>query len=98
MKRGLKDVHVGRRPPNLLSYNRFPDEKGTERRPTAVRRRRSRCYNRFPDEKGTESLILSCSVSFGLEVTTVSPMKRGLKVSVQRTCHVPTALLQPFPR
>ena len=40
-----------------------------------------RCYNRFPDEKGTES-VFSCANQrgrFSSIVTTVSPMKRGLK-------------------
>ena len=36
--------------------------------------------NLFPDEKGTESLYqLRLHRDFGIQVTTYSPMKRGLK-------------------
>ena len=46
------------------SYNRFPDEKGTE----SLFLRRSAlpcaCYNRFPDEKGTESVQLESKLLF----------------------------------
>ena len=56
MKRGLKadtDIRVGE---SVDSYNRFPDEKGTESFPRHRERERCGRYNRFPDEKGTESL------------------------------------------
>ena len=36
-------------------------------------------YNRFPDEKGTERHIITLHGTSGEIVTTVSPMKRGLK-------------------
>ena len=37
------------------------------------------CYNRYPDEKGTESLSASLGNAYHFSVTTVAPMKRGLK-------------------
>ena len=36
-------------------------------------------YNRFPDEKGTESNLKFVDTDRCSSVTTVSPMKRGLK-------------------
>ena len=43
----------------VVGYNRFPDEKGTEREPADKLSDKDdtldACYNRFPDEKGTES-------------------------------------------
>ena len=38
-----------------LCYNRFPDEKGTERLNKSNVAHIMTSYNRFPDEKGTES-------------------------------------------
>ena len=79
MKRGLK---VSGGAPTLFSrsgYNRFPDEKGTERvLPLPRNLRHPDGYNRFPDEKGTERATLGRCNEDGL-VTIVSPMKRGLK-------------------
>ena len=40
-----------------------------------------RCYNRYPDEKGTESTLGSSDQYCAETVTTVTPMKRGLKES-----------------
>ena len=79
-------------------YNRFPDEKGTESTNAcgfgSVSLGR---YNRFPDEKGTESVTLERGECCLLLVTTVSPMKRGLKAhSLILTKALQT--LQPFPR
>ena len=62
----------------MLRYNRFPDEKGTEREAGQSRVGRQRSYNRFPDEKGTERNI-RCWYPYKFKVTIVSPMKRGLK-------------------
>ena len=58
MKRGLKDQvcevqDVTRRVSSC--YNRYPDEKGTERPPAAFRIT-DLSYNRYPDEKGTERI------------------------------------------
>ena len=36
-------------------YNRYPDEKGTERPLQMTAHTISSSYNRYPDEKGTES-------------------------------------------
>ena len=36
-------------------------------------------YNRYPDEKGTERFQCVLMFAFQADVTTVSPMKRGLK-------------------
>ena len=65
----------------MSSYNRYPDEKGTERiQNTAQPSTRSmNSYNRYPDEKGTESGRINETRDLR-EVTTVTPMKRGLKV------------------
>ena len=54
MKRGPVQVAV-----IGIRYNRFPDEKGTERTNANGTREELGCqgsYNRFPDEKGTERL------------------------------------------
>ena len=65
MKRGLKDrtsLPI-RKLLSIESYNRFPDEQGTESRETEGHLSRSRSYNRFPDEKGTESELATLNVS-----------------------------------
>ena len=41
--------------------------------------RRIRSYNRCPDEKGTESQAMGKPLNEMYMVTTVAPMKRGLK-------------------
>ena len=63
----------------VVGYNRFPDEKGTESTLLYQQRHRVGGYNRFPDEKGTESEIRHTIHKYICRVTTVSPMKRGLK-------------------
>ena len=65
-------------------YNRYPDEKGTERLCIAIKnspKTRAICYNRYPDEKGTESRRSDRARLWACQVTTVTPMKRGLKAS-----------------
>ena len=58
MKRGLKDLlHLSRSVVVRQGYNRYPDEKGTERYKTRYKQAAQVCYNRYPDEKGTESLL-----------------------------------------
>ena len=55
MKRGLKGLHrYVRIHYSDLSYNRYPDEKGTERTCPNAGDFKKKCYNRYPDEKGTE--------------------------------------------
>ena len=55
MKRGLKEERKTRILSITDRYNRYPDEKGTERDcSTAPNRPRGNRYNRYPDEKGTE--------------------------------------------
>ena len=39
-------------------------------------------YNRYPDEKGTESSLAGALQRYSPPVTTVTPMKRGLKENV----------------
>ena len=73
MKRGLKDGRVDNVPLYIGSYNRYPDEKGTE--------------------SATER-----SKRDGHLVTTVTPMKRGLKVILARRKHGHDSQLQPLPR
>ena len=41
-------------------------------------------YNRYPDEKGTERLLFAMSTAAPVKVTTVTPMKRGLKAPSPR--------------
>ncbi len=70
----------GSRLPLRKSYNRFPDEKGTESTIAQFQEWRQMSYNRFPDEKGTERKRVAAPPPSIMKVTTVSPMKRGLKV------------------
>ena len=78
MKRGLKVSFFMSMKCLKPGYNRYPDEKGTERSVTSSREQMNKSYNRYPDEKGTESFR---DKGFGHleQVTTVTPMKRGLK-------------------
>ena len=55
MKRGLKASTPVWRESIATGYNRYPDEKGTERPYTTRHYETLNRYNRFPDEKGTES-------------------------------------------
>ena len=66
--------------PPVVGYNRFPDEKGTERSVRRKPKSPTPRYNRFPDEKGTER-HQQVLITVKYRVTTVSPMKRGLKGS-----------------
>ena len=63
-----------------MRYNRYPDEKGTESILDSGNTAHECCYNRYPDEKGTERASKHRPKAL-LMVTTVTPMKRGLKVS-----------------
>ena len=90
MKRGLKaelNLCIDEKGTNIRwSYNRYPDEKGTESYANWS-------YNRYPDEKGTETLWTT------MGVTTVTPMKRGLKARlVDNTESCDRKWLQPLPR
>ena len=56
MKRGLKGLILRDADDSVLCYNRYPDEKGTERFAYAATANTiGFSYNRYPDEKGTES-------------------------------------------
>ena len=78
MKRGLKVSLDYSHPTCHASYNPCPDEKGTERTPPTPRRHELQCYNPCPDEKGTESHAQAHATRHQ-PVTTLAPMKRGLK-------------------
>ena len=80
-----------------VGYNRYPDEKGTERHPESHADSRGTGYNRYPDEKGTERLIICICDDQRKDVTTVTPMKRGLKAS-EGIVIVTVGALQPLPR
>ena len=83
MKRGLK-AQVGTfANDDAVSYNRYPDEKGTERPVGAFFLWFNSSYNRYPDEKGTESHEKAEVSGRYVRVTTATPMKRGLKVSLE---------------
>ena len=79
MKRGLKGISPLFRYSVRKRYNRFPDEKGTERLQLTTLAAKSDGYNRFPDEKGTESLFNPPIPPCQGGITTAIPMKRGLK-------------------
>ena len=81
MKRGLKAPKPIRPVNRRVSYNRYPDEKGTERTSPDQYYQSPRGYNRYPDEKGTERLWFFLRLARFSLVTTVTPMKRGLKES-----------------
>ena len=66
----------------VVGYNRYPDEKGTEKECDELDDRTKVLmvrYNRYPDEKGTERRLCEPTVDSPVAVTTVTPMKRGLK-------------------
>ncbi len=84
--------------PRAVSYNRFPDEKGTESLPDIADSTEIPGYNRFPDEKGTERWSTTHTHNSFESVTTVSPMKRGLKGEARADYEFEGILLQPFPR
>ena len=88
---------MGRYVPSLMGYNLFPDEKGTERLSAGNTARDSFGYNLFPDEKGTERLRSGKGTGVPW-VTTYSPMKRGLKVSLILFIRNAILKLQPIPR
>ena len=79
MKRGLKVARNAVISIGWNGYNRFPDEKGTESEYKQADAIAQFSYNRFPDEKGTERSMEAEEKEFQETVTTVSPMKRGLK-------------------
>ena len=97
MKRGLKVRCRRRRRESYPSYNRYPDEKGTESEDKILQYAPEDGYNRYPDEKGTESLRRAHAVRVYL-VTTVTPMKRGLKESYLEAERDSYLQLQPLPR
>ena len=82
MKRGLKGKS-GKLGSSLgtisTSYNRFPDEKGTERRGSCIGRHGDRVTIVSPMKRGLKEQRLSPVLGEHLIVTIVSPMKRGLK-------------------
>ena len=108
MKRGLKDLQRDR-PTSLIWSTRVttvtPMKRGLKVKveSSGVKpNRQVRCYNRYPDEKGTESLTITETVATDTqaEVTTVTPMKRGLKESVpsRGLSQQAGTMLQPLPR
>ena len=80
------------------SYNRYPDEKGTESEPTRRSARHCRSYNRYPDEKGTERPDMRCMLVGSHKLQPLPPMKRGLKVLVAPERLRCLNRLQPLPR
>ena len=54
-------------------------------------------YNLFPDEKGTESFIQTTIRTGRINVTTVSPMKRGLKEWYKETGEIIDGSYNRFP-
>ena len=82
MKRGLKATCRAPVAWIRTSYNHCPDEKGTESGSLRPFFTAPHGYNHCPDEKGTESLFHRIVVTHSSAVTTIAPMKRGLKVNV----------------
>ena len=79
MKRGLKVDNIIAIGCSQSRYNHCPDEKGTERRWMRLETPSDISYNHCPDEKGTESTTEVRAFKVEAQVTTIAPMKRGLK-------------------
>ena len=74
MKRGLKAIDCQSEGPAVVTTKPAEAHQGTVGAGTS--------YNRYPDEKGTEShstRLRLRGLARGASVTTVTPMKRGLK-------------------
>ena len=93
MKRGLKVLIAGKYHYNAQNgilkvvTTVSPMKRGLKAIALIYRNRSSKQgrYNRFPDEKGTERPVkTSMNRHAHRDVTTVSPMKRGLKAPSQR--------------
>ena len=101
MKRGLKDLIKRRQQAEEKSYNRYPDEKGTEsldRKCEVVEVYRG--YNRYPDEKGTERVIGHAvhSKEDLLQRYNRYPDEKGTESLHHHPLHLRATLLQPLPR
>ena len=84
----------------LTSYNRYPDEKGTERQLLSeyeTGMQVSICYNRFPDEKGTERLDPKSTRRVCLSYNRF-PDEKGTESTVSRLSVICLRKLQSFPR
>ena len=84
MKRGLKGFFCRRAYSNcgtyFLSYNRYPDEKGTESiHPNRRHQRHYLVTTVTPMKRGLKGTQAGTGIVRKLLVTTVTPMKRGLK-------------------
>ena len=79
MKRGLKDIVAMDVAESRKRYNRFPDEKGTERGIQVAETRHLQFVTTVsPMKRGLKADTKPVSEAVA-DVTTVSPMKRGLK-------------------
>ena len=97
MKRGLKVQPPQERTFVVMSYNRFPDEKGTERYFGRHNAPLCRVTIVSPMKRGLKG---QHGYRGGLErlVTIVSPMKRGLKEPKTSSPVLVMSVLQSFPR
>ena len=79
-------------------YNRYPDEKGTERIASrATRHRRHQVTTVTPMKRGLKVDVVG-STGVLSNVTTVTPMKRGLKDKPVYGLPCTGVPLQPLPR
>ena len=85
-EKGTERQGVARRPDHPQGgYNHCPDEKGTESNGdnSVIPTIEQAGYNHCPDEKGTERIqLLQMQIEIFI-VTTIAPMKRGLKVKTE---------------
>ena len=82
-----------------MRYNHCPDEKGTESLwGWQTPHRAGPSYNHCPDEKGTESSDDKYHIAEIRWVTTIAPMKRGLKGDLRDAFNLVRCALQPLPR
>ena len=78
----------------LVSYNRFPDEKGTESQATELQTEMVTTVTPMTERKDYD--VGETGPDYD-EVTTVSPMKRGLK-GLPTVGSSSILMLQPLPR
>ena len=102
MKRGLKVQLFWWETFSPASYNRYPDEKGTERsdqRPAlSIGQILMRSYNRYPDEKGTESSTLGARFYHCRGSYNRYPDEKGTESRHTCTAAPNPEQLQPLPR
>ena len=101
MKRGLKEQHAPQEDTNVEGYNRFPDEKGTERLLIPLFLHHPPLVTIVsPMKRGLKDLTPDSRARSLASVTIVSPMKRGLKAHVTpcRQAPIQVTIVSPMKR